>query len=353
MRIFIVGVAVLCSTLYSQDSPYYFYHHLPYGSDAIYTPVSVILNGGYDVLQFDGMQRNITRYPYQYAGRNVIANLRDPFPVIRWFGLKNFLRQEILPLGSSARTSAGWPNYNLHLIGGGMTYAALGEWYTQHGFEYPKTAAGISVGVQHLLNETVEAADVRGDNIDAIADVYVFDLAGIFLFSFDEVQKFFGETLSMRDWSFQPMFSLHDGALYNNGQYFSLKWKWFGNERWQAFYFFGLEGLVGASYRYDDGTALSGGFGFRGKKRSLINEQQNRYAVDLACNVGVFYDRNNSLLASLFFSDTLSDMLTLNVYPGVVNLFGISPGFALIVNNDFSATAGITLTYFPGVTLTQ
>lgn len=353
MRSLLFGVVVLCSTLYSQDSTYYFYHSLPYGSEALYNPLSVILNGSYDVLQFDGMPRNISRYPYRHAIRNVTSNLGNPFAPIRRFGFGNFFQQEILPLSSSARTSAGWPNYNLHLIGGGMTYVALTEWYAQHGFSYPKISAGVTVAAQHFLNEVVEAADVSGDNIDAIADVYLFDLGGVILFSFDGVQKFFGETLHMRDWSFQPMFSLRDGTLHNNGQYFSMKWSWFGDKHWSAFYFFGLEGLAGTSYRFDDGTAISGGFGFRGKKRSLFNKQHNRYAVDLAWNIGLFYDKNNSLLASLFFSDTLNDMLTVNVYPGIIDLFGVSPGVAVIINNQLKPTIGITLTYIPGIAITQ
>ncbi len=353
MRFVALGVAVLCSTLYSQDSTFFFYRNLPYGSEALYNPLTVILNGSYDVLQFDGMPRNISRYPYYRGGKNVIANLGNPFPAIRRFGVGNFLQQELLPLNTSTKKSAGWPNYNLHLIGGGMTYAALSEWYALHGFDYPNTAAGITVGVQHLLNETIEAADVNGDNIDAIADVYVFDLAGTILFSFDDVQQLFGETLNLRDWSFQPMFSLRDGTLHNNGQYFSMKWRWFNDKHWHAFYFFGLEGLAGASYRLDDGTAISGGFGFRGKKRSIVDKQHNRYGVDLAWNMGFFYDYNNSLLASLFFSDTLNDMVTLNLYPGVVELFGISPGIAVIVNDQLQPTFGVTLTYVPGVVVTK
>lgn len=353
MRSIVLWVGVLFGTLYSQDSTYYFYHRLPYGSEALYNPLFVMINGGYDVLQFDGMQRRLSYYPYYRGGNNVVKNLSAPFAAINRFGVRNFLHQEVLPLNFSPKKSAGWPNYNLHLIGGGMTYAALGEWYEQHGMTYPKTAAAVTVAAEHLLNETIEATDITGDNIDAIADVYLFDLGGIILFSIDGVQKFFGETLNMRDWSFQPMFSVRDGSLRNNGQYFSMKWKWFDDEHWHLFYFFGLEGLAGTSYRFNDGTSLSGGFGFRGKKRSLIDQQYNRYAVDLAWNVGLFYDKNNSLLVSLFFSDTLDDRVTVNMYPGVVTLFGISPGAALIINSRFQPTFGITLSYIPGVAITQ
>ncbi len=346
-----VFLVVLCYATISRSQEKYFYNGLSYGSESSYSPLNLILNGSYDVLQFDGMPRNILRYPYRSASSVVLHNLENPIGPISRFGWKNFVQQEVLLFNFSPKKSQGWPNYNLHLIGGGMTYAMMSEWYEYHGAAYPKTLSAITVGVQHFLNEVVENGYLTGDNVDPIADVYLFDLGGIFLFSSDAVKNFFGHTLNMRDWSLQPMFSVKDGTLRNNGQYFSMKWKWFGNERWHAFYYFGLEGLVGASYKFENNESLSGGFGFRGKKRQLIDKQFNRYAVDLSWNIGFFYDRNNSLLASVFFSNTLSDVMTVNVYPGVFSLFGFSPGAALGLDNRFRPTIGMTFSYVPGIVL--
>jgi hypothetical protein len=351
--IFLFLLLALCftDTTYSQER--YFYHGLPYGSESVYNPFQLILNGSYDVLQFDGMPRNLSYYPYKHAAREVFKNLADPFGPINRFGWKNFIQQEVLLFNFSPKKSQGWPNYNLHLIGGGMTYVAMSEWYETVGFEYPKIASAVTVGVQHFLNEVVESGYFSGDNVDPIADVYIFDLGGILLFSNDNVKNFFGNTLNLRDWSMQPMFSAVDGTLRNNGQYFSMKWKWFGNERWHAFYYFGLEGLGGVSYTFIDGTALSGGVGLRGKNRNIIDEKNNRFGIEMEWNVGMFYDRNNSLLASLFLSGSLNDMVTINIYPGVFNIFGFSPGAALILDNKLRPTFGLTFTYVPGIAFTH
>lgn len=340
-----------CGICYSQER--YFYHELPYGSEASYNPWNLILNGSYDVLQFDNMPRNLGWYPYRHASKVVLRNLSAPLPAISHFGWRNFLQQEVLLFNFSPKKSQGWPNYNLHLIGGGMTFAAMTEWYDVHGIVYPELMSLATVAAEHFLNEVVENGPLTGENVDPIADIYLFDLGGILLFSNDRVKEFFGRTLTMRDWSLQPMFAAKDGTLQNNGQYFSMKWKWFGNERWSAFYYFGLEGLVGASYRFAKEESFSTGVGFRGRKRILIDETSNRYAVDLSWNLGFFYDRNSSLLASLFVSNTLNDVLTMNLYPGTFTLFGLTPGAAVTFDRHFHPSFGITFSSIPGVALIQ
>ena len=44
---------------------------------------------------------------------------------------------------------------------------------------------GATLFAANLLNETLENNGVVGPNTDALADLYVFDLAGAVLFSFD------------------------------------------------------------------------------------------------------------------------------------------------------------------------
>lgn len=334
----------------AQETECYFYTGLPYGSESMYNPLSLILNGSYDVIQLKENSRNIRSYPYALAAREVGKNLRDPISPIKNFGVKNFIEQEILPFNPSRKKAQGWPNLNLHLLGGGMTYVRTAEWYEFHNAPYPKTFSAVTMAVYHYLNEVVESGHTLGGNVDPIADIYIFDLGGILLFSVDDVKKFFSQTLHFTDWSLQPMISLRDGTLRNNGQYFSMKWNWFGSQRWSAFYFFGIDGIVGASYLLDDNEhAVSFGGGLRGAKRYVTDANNNRMTVDLVWKVGFFYDRNNSLLASLFLSGLYTDMITLNIYPGLFTIAGLTPGVALNVTNKFRPTVGITLQYFPGI----
>ena len=49
-------------------------------------------------------------------------------------GWKTFLKSEIL---FSLKNGQWLPNYTLHLLGGGMEYARLADYYTYHGLKYP------------------------------------------------------------------------------------------------------------------------------------------------------------------------------------------------------------------------
>ena len=114
-----------------------------------------------------------------------------------------------------------------------MTARALREWYDENGYS-------------------------TGDNVDPIADIYVFDIGRIILFSFDNVNRFFSRTLNLADWSLQPSISVFNGTLRNNGQYFSIKWKFPSSAHWHLFYYFRLDGVLGTSHKWGDGAVLSG-----------------------------------------------------------------------------------------------
>lgn len=179
LRIFVLQIMkkilLFCSFLlsvlsfsFAQETERYFYTGLPYGSESMYNPLSLILNGSYDVIQLEGNSRNIRSYPYALAAREVGKNLRDPISPIKNFGVKNFIEQEILPFNPSRKKARGWPNLNLHRLGGGMTYVRMAEWYEFHNVPYPKMFSAVTMAVYHFLNEVVESGHTLGGNVDPI-----------------------------------------------------------------------------------------------------------------------------------------------------------------------------------------
>ncbi len=76
--------------------PRYFYQNYDYGSQALYSPVWVFLNRGYDVLQDHVATRNIFGQHYRTNTGNGVRNLENPFPAVRADGWKTFLTEEIL-----------------------------------------------------------------------------------------------------------------------------------------------------------------------------------------------------------------------------------------------------------------
>ncbi|MFA6468043.1 MAG: hypothetical protein WCW35_04035 [Bacteroidota bacterium] len=317
----------------------------------MYNPVTLILNGSYDVLQFEGETKHLDMVRYRQAGAQVIYNLTSPLAVISRYGGSKFLRQELLPLSFTPTKMQWWPNYNLHLLGGGMTFVKMTEWYDYYGFPNPQVSSLATMAVYHYLNEVVEMRNHTGDNVDPISDVYIFDIGGILLFSSDNVKQFFSQTVVMSDWSGQPLFSLRDGTLSNNGQFFSFKWKIPTLDHWHLFYLSGVEGIVGLSYRKDDGASISAAAGMIGSRRNTLNRHTFEQSVSLQWRAGLFYDQDNSLLASLYVSGLPTEMIKLNIYPGYIDFAGLFFGGVLSVSQNGHATFGLTMNWFPGVSM--
>jgi hypothetical protein len=252
----------------------------------------------------------------------------------------------VFPLDWKQRHGQWYPNYQLHLIGGGMTSVAMTEWYDAHGFAQPFLWSLATMAAYHLLNEVMEI--VPFETVDPIADIYIFDIGGIILFSSDAVKEFFSTTLRMADWSLQPSFAFAPWSLQNNGQYFAFRWKLPFSEKLSLFSIIGLNGIVGGSYALDDGEAISVGAGLRSRRVVHLPAEQQT-TVDLTWTAGVYFDRNNSLLASLVVSGYMENTVLLNVYPGVLKVASFSPGLWLAVNRDWSLCGGISTRWTPGV----
>lgn len=348
-QLFFIFAIVFHPHTTAQEKKYYFYTGKTYGTESQFNPLSLLLNGSYDVAQIDGVGRHINKFPYRHATREIFQNLSNPISSIRAYGTQHFLMDQILPINFTPNHGQWWPNYNLHLIGGGMVYARTTEWYEYHNFPVPTLFSVGTMAAFHLLNEIVENGNYAGPNVDPIADIYFFDIGGMILFSFDNVKEFFSKEVILADWSFQPSFSLHDGSLRNNGQYFSFKWKFPSSEKWHLFYLAGIDALVGTAYKTDESSMLSVGIGLRNKKLVVVDKEKNRVTAKLVWNVGIFYDHENSLLASAFFSGTYSDAVTLNLYPGIITVGSFSPGLFVTVTQKGEPTFGVTTQWTPGI----
>jgi len=333
-------------TIFPQEK--YFYSGKDYGSEALYNPLNLILNGSFDIIQLEGRSRKIFAYNYGRNAGEVFDNLKNPFSAVSKYGYWDFAINELLPFSFKKRNAQWWPNYQLHLFGGGMTFVAMKEWYEFHGIPYPKTFSAVTMLLYHSLNEIRENDNYRGINVDPIADIYFFDIGGILLFSSDNVAKFFHEELNLADWSLQPSFTL-DGELHNNGQYFSIKWKIPFLEKFSLFHYFGMNGLLGASYKINDEEAVSFGAGLRGKRLEVVKETGRQFDLQTTWNFGCFYDRNNSLLASVFFSGLTDYFCNVNIYPGVLKFGNFSPGFWSILQKNGNVILGISMMYTPGI----
>lgn len=324
----------------------YFYKGYKYGNQALYNPMYLLLNGGFDMIQV-GNKRDIKKFPYEIAVKNIWKNLSDPFTPINNYGWWNFIKDQVLPLSLDKKNAQFWPNYTLHLIGGGMEYAAMKEWFEYYNYPYPQWLSAFTVMTYHLINEVAENGSYVGDDVDPIADIYIFDIGGILLFTSESVKRFFAEDLNLADWSQQPSFSLRNGELHNNGHFFSVKWKFPFADSWYAFYYFGTNGVGGLSYKFQNGSAISVGLGLAASDLILLDEKTNKKTLGLVGNLGVFYDKNNSLLASLSITIKTDYMVNVNIYPGLLKIGNISPGIWGAYSQDGNFFWGMAFSWLP------
>ncbi len=341
--------ACLSLSLHAQDSTYYFYRGYSYGSQASYSPLSVVMNGSFDILQVSNRNNKLFDLRIASGMRNVWENVTRPSGVISQYGWGRFIRTEVIPTSIKLENAQYWPNYQLHLIGGGITYVATAEWYQFHGVAYPYTMSALTMVAYHYLNEAVETQDYRGPNVDPIADLLIFDPLGIALFSIPGVAKFFSETLHAADWSFQPMINVRDRTLINNGQNFSYKLKLPFVNRWKIFYFNGMEGGIGLSYMTTetDHISFSGGCSTRNLVHVENNTGVRTLTTTLIRTFALFYDRNNSLLSSLIIGGARGYKVRLNIYPGLIGIGRLLVGGALMMDGGNRLILGVTVSLSP------
>lgn len=154
-KVYVPLIVLVLFTFTSVHGQYY-YTGKTYGSEAMFNPVNVVLNNGFDIIQLGNKPRTIFDFPYSHATKNLWKSITHPGKTISEYGVNKFITNELFPLTFGIKGAQWWPNYNVHLIGGGMTYRMLIEWYEYHNYPQPKLLSIATVGAFHFLNEVVE-----------------------------------------------------------------------------------------------------------------------------------------------------------------------------------------------------
>ena len=335
-------------TIPGHEGKYYFYTGLDYGSAGLIHPLRLIINGGYGIMQISNMDNRPGRVSYAVGARNVARNLAFPGWSISQRGVWKFFSTEVIPISLKGGNAQYWPNYMNHLLGGGMSYRMMVEYYRYHEWRRPKLMAGLTMFTYHFLNETVENGRRIGPNPDPVADFWIFNPAGIILFSSDRVSHFFSEKLHMADWSYQPVFMPWREELQNMGQNYAVKWHLDREGHRSIFYRWGGHAELGMSFTDHRGRCISWGLGLVAKNLKNVDELSK--TTDLATSAGIFYDVHNSLLASVQYAKTKEIRWRFNLYPGAIPAGPFKPGlFAALSDQDrwlFGVTFG-TMTHMP------
>ncbi|MEO8399582.1 MAG: hypothetical protein ABI550_07180, partial [Ignavibacteriaceae bacterium] len=128
----------------------------------------------------------------------------------------------------------------------------------------------------------------------------------------------------------------------NAGQYLSMKWKLPFSEKYSLFYRYGMGALFGFSKKVDEFDNLSIGLGFKTKHLVDVDTRVRQRTIETSWHAGIFYDRNNSLLASLVLSGVKEYFCMIDIYPGVLKLNNFSPGIWAVFGRNGNTIFGLS-----------
>jgi len=302
---------------FPRDTTRLLHHGYDYGSDATFSPLSMMAHKGYEILQLRNANRRILRMDYgEYWHNGVVQPLRYPAQAIQRFGgWGRFTRVELLPMGFSLDEMNWFVNWTEHLFAGGLTMRKLDEYYRAHNVPAPRVMAALTTYAASAMNEMQEYPAARGAIAATVADLLFFDTAALLMFHFDAPVRFFVKTLRASDWSPMAGFTLPEQELWNNGIYYVLKPP-IGLDRTRLFIRGGMGAQIGVSRLLDGVHSLSIGAGGDAQVRA-VDPKTGHETAGFAPAAGIFYDRNDSLLWSLTTSPG-ENLVSVNVYPGVL-----------------------------------
>jgi hypothetical protein len=341
----LAAVTLLASSVAGQERPdtsRLLYHGYDYGSDAYFSPLSVLLNKGYDIFQLRNHERDFWGFPYGNAWDNGIIDVfQNPGAAVERFGgWGRFIRVEVLPLTTSVSEMNWIVNYTEHFVGGGLTMRGLDEWYGDRGVPLPMLWAAVTTYGASVLNEISEQPDVQRGSAAGVADLLIFDVAALLFFQWDTPVRFFAHTLQAADWSNMASLTFPNGQLQNNGQYFTMKIP-VGFDRTRVFLRGGMGVQIGVTRRLDAQHSFSLGIGADTQVQD-VDKVTGHETVEFAMGAGIYYDRNNSLMWSLTVSPA-ENLFAVNLYPGLVPGVGRDVGFWAVYTRDGNLLAGISL----------
>lgn len=325
--------------------PPVYWHGALSGSEQQFNPATVWLNGTYDILRGISYQDSPFRVDYWGGIRNVGRNLLHPLDNLDRIGWARFAAHEIFPYrGWDVRYGQFVPNIVLHGFGEGMLYRKLDEWYAAHDVAYPRLAALGTIVAMQLGNEVVENGGYQGAVQDPIADVWIFNPIGLLLFSHDPFVRALDRWVHISYWPSQAVFAPQGLRLLNAGENYGMKVTTGLPVR--GFMYYGVQGLFGASVPLGAGHDLSVAGGYRLLQLKAEERVDGRTMVpdgDGDWELGVFWDRDDSLQMSAIAGLVTDPSLRFEFYPGLLNLGPVSLGGFVKVSSMEGFATGLTI----------
>jgi len=311
-----------------------YYHPQDYGSESLYSPFGNFLSYSFDVLQ---LPDNFGTANFSKNAETVTNHLLSPNQAIEnEGGYQRFVNRQIFPIDPkhSNDSYAALPNYALHMIGGGMVYRKDLEWFKKNNYKYPTLSASTMAMTAEFIQEVFEKNTTADD--DEIADMLIFRPLGMVLFHNDKFANFFMEQFDPAIWPSLQAYDINKQTIANAGIHYIYRPKLARYGNTGLFIYTGINNMLGLSHKLDLEHSLSWATGLSTQKIDLNSDQQ----AQLKHSLGIFYDRNKSLLASLVINDSGGSRFRFNLYPTNQSYLG-KLGYFITQNMQNEITAGI------------
>jgi hypothetical protein len=289
----------------------------PYGSNANFNPLSMLLNRGFDMWQIDQFSPDLFSFSYARTASAVWQATTHPARGIREYGVSRFWKTQVFPLTftpSESRRPAWIPNYMLHFFQGGVTFVRTEGWFADRDWPAPKLWSGTFVMAAAYLTEMTEVDLYNPASATTFVDLVLFDFGGILVFNIPLVRNFVGEKMDVLDWSLQPIIT-PDGLLRNAGDYIAVRFELPFLDGTHFIARAGVGTWGGVSFQHNETDAISLLLGAETLTRDI--DRTGDEAITMGFSGGLFYDREGSLMASLEWG-TRERLVSANVFPGVL-----------------------------------
>jgi hypothetical protein len=355
MKTLTLKLLIFTSLLFGSNDYYFYNPHINNGSENFFHPINTALNGSFDILRNGSLKsNNLMDIPYGSSADNIWWNITHPVENVKKFGVDEFVELEIFNLSFDPSKGHFLPNIANHVLGNGMLYVKMEEWYDHHNFHHPRLMSLGTTTFYQVMNEVVEHPSGRlYVNVDSISDLLIFNPLGILLFSFKDVKYFFSKTVPMQDWSLQPMVNLQAQTLENTGQNYIIHFPFLGGDKLQPFVYWGIHGMAGLTYKMKSEKYISVGLGrVVNRIRSEIRETdflENTifFTPDMDGSLSLFYSKENSLLMSAMVTGPRYYNIQINVFPNVIKLGKFSPGFYFAFGESEGLVLGLSVKNIP------
>ena len=229
----------------SERSETFFLGEQDYGTEPLFSPITVLLNSGFDIFRSGAYDKSLLNVQFGVGAANVVRNLASPIQAIRFRRAGDFISHEIFPY-RAFNTDPYFVPLLLHVLGG-MVYQARGILRARR-VALSQDCALLTIGAAQFLNETVENGSYRGSSIiPSLIFCSSIHWGGC---SSAVCRRTFLQTddfISINFWPGQPALDLQGLSLYNSKLRFS------GSIRQRVACFIlqlhGIEELTGLSYQ--------------------------------------------------------------------------------------------------------